>query len=56
MNIIVEGTFNIWKQIDSTSNDLVVKHYTLYLAETTWLLREALEKKDMGYFVKSTNL
>jgi hypothetical protein len=53
---MVDATYNNWKQLDSSSNDLVLKHYTLYLAETTWMLREALEKKDMGYFLKNTNL
>lgn len=54
--IMAENTFKIWKEIDSGEFDLVLKHYSLYLAEVTWILREALEAKDMSLFVKKSNL
>lgn len=56
INLMVDTTYNIWKQLDSPHVDTVLRHYSLYLAEATWLLRQALEQKDMGQFVKSTNL
>ena len=52
----MEMTYKLWKDVDSGEFDLVLRHYALYLAEVTWILREALEAQDMGLFVKKANL